>query len=100
MERSLGIDLNADEEARRHVLTHSTVITPSSGARTTMITGYGVGQYRSRSATPSTTSSGGDRHTWKDDHSPILELVQTWLKLKLFAPGSAALDRTQLRIFP
>lgn len=45
MERSLGIDLNADEEARRHVLTHSTVIAVVGRSKDPMITSYGVGQY-------------------------------------------------------
>lgn len=45
MTQRLGIDLNEDEAARRHVLTNSTVIAIVGRSDDPMIASYGVGQY-------------------------------------------------------
>lgn len=45
MAQGLGIDLNRDETARRHVLTHSTVIAIVGRSNDPMIVSYQVGQY-------------------------------------------------------
>ncbi len=45
MASGLGIDLNEDQEARQHVLYHSTVIAVVGRSNDPYVTSYGVGKY-------------------------------------------------------